>query len=389
MRILSNARFIARHSSAWRTWLLLLGLAFALLLPSSARSQCTATETRNGISMSLKDGQLTSAPFQVFVDTRVTLANAPHLLLRAPHAITEALSGEDMPLKPLLVVPNQIATVKAEGQSITRCGTVLLFDLRPYPIEWYKPMRRVEPVLRWNAKENATEAEAADPPVQAIGPRVNIGQPVQAWFWTLAVILSLVALIFAMARPPGWARRIARDLLRRPGAPGPVAPAADEALFCLLCSTDGHLSLSKVQLALWTLAIGAAVFFYGLIRVEVPSVPNTLVVLMGLSLVTGGMSYLASDGPPPAPNQRPSPPAKPSLSDLIRNFPYDKPAELSISRAQMLFWTVLLIALFVWKSALEGSLWDVPEQLVALTGISQLGYLMPKFDYGKGQAQGA
>lgn len=55
----------------------------------------------------------------------------------------------------------------------------------------------------------------------------------------------------------------------------------------------------------------------------------------------------------------------------------------------MLFWTVLLIALFVWKSALEGSLWDVPEQLVALTGISQLGYLMPKFDYGKGQAQGA
>ena len=388
---------IARQPAGWRSWLLLLGLTFTLLQPLLAHAQCTATETKTGISMSVRDGQLTSAPFQIFVDTRVTSANTPRLLLRALHAITETLSGEEMALAPSFVAPGQTIVATVGGHDVTLCGTVLLFDLRSYPIEWYKPMRRVEPILHWNAQENAAETGVAGLSVLAIGPRVNIGQPVQAWLWTLAVILALVALIGTMTRPLGWLRNASRNLLRRllrrPGAPDTAAltptSALGEPLYCLLCSPEGHLSLSKVQLALWTLAIGAAIFFYGLIRVEVPSVPTTLVILMGLSLVTGGVSYLASDGPsaaatqPQPPVPAPTAPARPSLSDLIRDFPDGKPAELSISRAQMLFWTVLLITLFVWKSALEGSLWDVPEQLVALTGMSQLGYLAPKFDLEK------
>jgi hypothetical protein len=188
-----------------------------------------------------------------------------------------------------------------------------------------------------------------------------------------------------------------------------------------------------VQIALWTSAIGLVVFFYGLIRLEVPAIPTTLLVLMGLSLATGGVSFLA---PPPrstvsgdkenfperaeprtaiepanragatelgsvpsATNVKTasentelpgsatmtpiSPKVVPKLSDLIQNFPSSGPPQLSLSRAQMLFWTVIAVILFVAKSALEGELWPVPWELVGLMGISQLGYLVPKF-YGPG-----
>ena len=64
--------------------------------------------------------------------------------------------------------------------------------------------------------------------------------------------------------------------------------------------------------------------------------------------------------------------------DLIRIFHFDRPPELSLAKAQMLFWTVLLLVLFVSKSILEGGIWEVPWPLVALMGFSQAGYLAPK-----------
>ena len=51
---------------------------------------------------------------------------------------------------------------------------------------------------------------------------------------------------------------------------------------------------------------------------------------------------------------------------------------LSLAQAQMLFWTMLLIVLFVTKSILDGAIWNVPWPLVGLRGFSQAGYLAPK-----------
>ena len=48
----------------------------------------------------------------------------------------------------------------------------------------------------------------------------------------------------------------------------------------------------------------------------------------------------------------------------------------------MLFWTVLMLVLFVTKSALDGALWDVPWQLVTLMGFSQASYVAPKIIQG-------
>jgi len=53
-------------------------------------------------------------------------------------------------------------------------------------------------------------------------------------------------------------------------------------------------------------------------------------------------------------------------------------AILSLARAQMVFWTVLTLFLFIVKSILDGNLWAVPWELVALMGLSQVGYLAPK-----------
>jgi hypothetical protein len=125
-------------------------------------------------------------------------------------------------------------------------------------------------------------------------------------------------------------------------------------------------------------------FFYGLIQLDVPIIPTQLLVLMGLSVVTGGISYLA---PPPQavasttgqPNPAGGAKIRPALSDLIRTFPNPGTPELSISRAQMLFWTVVTVMLFVSKSALEGGPWEVPWTLVGLMGISQAAYLFPKY----------
>ena len=234
-------------------------------------------------------------------------------------------------------------------------------------IDWYKPMRSFTPTLSWDGGE------------AVLSHRVNIGYAPAAWAWAIGVVVLLCLMIFAMAYPL-W--RVIRAAWRRGHEANPEA--LRKSPFDLLCADDGHLSLSKVQVALWTTAIGVVVFFYGLIQLDVPVIPTQLLVLMGLSVATGGISYLAPPPQPAAPAPDPPNPPKtgnirPKLSDLIRTFPNPSTPQLSISRAQMLFWTVVTVILFFSKSALEGGPWEVPWTLVGLMGISQAAYLLPKY----------
>ena len=48
------------------------------------------------------------------------------------------------------------------------------------------------------------------------------------------------------------------------------------------------------------------------------------------------------------------------------------------AKSQMLFWTILTIVIFFFKTTIDGILWDVPEELVILMGISQGGFLVRK-----------
>ena len=44
----------------------------------------------------------------------------------------------------------------------------------------------------------------------------------------------------------------------------------------------------------------------------------------------------------------------------------------------MVFWTGIMLVLFVVKSILNGYLWEIPWEMVSFMGMSQAGYLAPK-----------
>ncbi len=189
---------------------------------------------------------------------------------------------------------------------------------------------------------------------------INLGNIRVAAVWAVVIVGVFIAFIVLLAR--------------RTGHP----------VISLFCGSDGRLSLSlsRTQAALWTLAIGMVVGGYGLLRLEVPNIPEALVVLMGMSLATGGISYVKSDrkvtGGGQALQAAPASPAKPRFCDLICVTDENGREELSIARAQMVFWTGLTVVLFMTKSVLDGVLWDVPWEMVALMGMSQTAYLSPK-----------
>lgn len=353
----------------------LLGILFLQLcaLCPAALAQCNATAAGNTpVQLFMPDGQLISSPLRVFVNVDLPdypAGKEPVLTLFGGHAVTSVIDGEQDLRKPIDVVRHQSWFTTIDDQKVSFCGTLLLFAIRGDAIiEGWKPMRRLLPVLQWHAAEGGAPGKAA-----TLRP-VNVGNAPAAWALTLLVTAAIVVLVALLGR------RRANE--RLPGAP-----------FCLLCADDGHLSLSKVQVAAWTIAIAMVVLFYGLVRFDVPSIPAQLIALMGLSLATGGISYLAPPAPsavPALPQASPSPPSlppfpppaspvRPGLADLVRNFPQGKPPELSLSRAQMVVWTVVVLILFVAKSALDGAFWAVPWELVTLTGLSQAGYLTPKF----------
>jgi hypothetical protein len=344
-------------------------LIVALLLgPLGAR---LAGASEPPIELWMADGQLTTNPVRVYVTHTITLEMAPKLVLLGSHAVTARQCGENQEIPALRVAPGQTWEQPAPGGNrVQQAGTMLLFDLTAFPIPWFKSMMRLTPVLQWT--ENGVLRTA-------IATRaVNVGQPVTAWASSAAlVVVALLAIVGMLGRRAGG----------------------------LLVGGDGRLSLSRLQIAVWTIAVGAIVFGHGLIQLDVPSIPDSIVALMGLALVTGGISYLgpsqssqqqpAPVQPAPSPAGAPAPPpiAAPPAATVLAPAPSSAPAKVvwsladlvsdggvpSISRAQMLFWTILMVSLFVVKSVLNGVVWEVPWAMVALMGISQGSYVVPKF----------
>ena len=313
-------------------------LALGLLAPNLAGSADTTVE------MWMPDGQLMTNPVRIYVTRDISLGMKPVLRLLGSHSLTMRRAGEDREIAPLRVAPGQTwEEPAASGNRVQRSGSLLLFDLSAFPIPRFKSMMRLTPVLQW------TEGGQLH---TVIGERaVNVGNPITAWGTSTAMMVAtLLAILAILRRRVGW----------------------------LLLGDDGRLSLSRIQIAAWTLAVGTIVFGHGLIQLDVPSIPESIVALLGLSLATGGISYLQpKHAGPPVPPVLPVPPVPPvrwSLSDLLSD-----DGVPSISRAQMLFWTVLMVSLFVLKSVLNGVVWEVPWAMVALMGISQGSYLAPKF----------
>ncbi|MCG8420047.1 MAG: Ig domain-containing protein [Proteobacteria bacterium] len=260
------------------------------------------------------------------------------------------------------VYRNQTREVSDGGIEGIKTGTLILADLsrseeRHSMLAWWIPMLRVRPEVTWTAGGQVYSA--------VLQSEVNLGNPVAAFGYTTAFIVILLFVLWLLARG---------------------------RFLEFLCEPNGRMSLSKTQMFLWTLAIGALVAGYGMIRLQVPEIPATLLALMGLSLGTRGLSgakVSTADDPDEsvpdtsAPHRAAASARSFRLWDGLKQIVSDRTPDgrevLSFTRVQMVFWTGLMLGIFSFKSIVDGILWEVPWEMVTLMGMSQVGYLAPKF----------
>jgi hypothetical protein len=245
----------------------------------------------------------------------------------------------------------------------------------PGSSDFYKAAERLLPVLEWTPP--AEPGKAAELRRVVAEEEIYLGNLPAAAVWTLLIVLSICALVWV------WSKKKSELITAFKPKPG----------LLLLTGPDGYLSLWRTQLTIWTVAVGSLVLLFGMLQLNVPEIPETLVTLMGMSLLTGltaKRGQAASPTPDAVAQAAETVPAvvaaklSPDWVDLISTWnDATQQVELSIPKAQMVFWTVIVVALFCVKSVLGGALWSVPWAMVALTGFSQAGYIGDKFVKGK------
>jgi len=349
------------------TLILILLLA---LSNGSAQAQGQKAQEKN-VRLYIPDGQLIDRPVRVYVlgiedsqlvDPRLHLIRLKHLT-KLKRDVTEVsdkeLRARGLEKKPFDRAAGQLFKREIKGfwereseDEIYDKGIVLLFDLRKLPIKWYLPGTRILPILHYGNKQSVL----ADREVYICHRSGTI-------FIVLIIIVPLILILNFLAKK-------------------------DFYLKGLLSTADGRMSVSLTQMFLWTVAVGAAVLALGITRLSVPEIHASLVILMGLSVTTSMVGHWQSDSVQEERRKRaeeviikkdekPKNGRKPKLSDLVMiKVPGGEDADLV--KAQLLFWTVITLTIFVIKSIIEGELWDVPPQLLTLMGISQAGFLTRK-----------
>lgn len=314
----------------------------------------------------MADGQLRSHPVKVFVaNANIITEMKPELYLIGIYQSTRIQFGDMLnsahPFKPYQVASDQTMSYNIDGIPITLTGTMMIFSLDTIKMKINDAGMRVLPVLRWISKETKTKDGKTEIEYTKVisENEIYIGNGIGAIFYTIILLIVITLIIFAFE----WVRK------KRP--------------LDVIRTYDGNISLSLTQMALWTLAVGAMVFAFGLMHLDVPDIPDSLIVLMGLSVATGAVGHyqthmlkdLDKSLGREINNKKSSKKYFSGLASII-NITIENKEYPSIAKAQYLFWTLTTIILFVYKSAVEGRLWSVPEELVFLMGISQGSYLV-------------
>lgn len=333
-------------------------LALAALRPALAEAPSNHTGTK-GYILTVADGQILSRDIVVRVTPDLPDGAEPELFLDN----SWAADGKPLELPLLGLGHDQVWTeTNSVGTQISRSGTIAWYRvpaaMRP---SFLTPQGYAMPRLQW--RDGNTVRVVMLEGRKAVG----FGNLSGGWFWTGILTLGTALALAMLARASG----------RSPSA--------------YLHDTLGYWSLSSFQILLWTLASGAVVSLLALMRLQLPSIPDSLVILMGLSLATAGGSALLTKAPVLAPiipttedgdgGEQPAagliePPSSPW--EAVAGMVYEGPRQLSLARGQMLFWTVIMVAVFLVKSVSDGIVWEVPWQMVALMGLSQAGYLASK-----------
>lgn len=154
-----------------------------------------------------------------------------------------------------------------------------------------------------------------------------------------------------------------------------IRPKTQDKLvfFDLIVTEDNRYSLSRLQIYLWTIwaviAFTQAVF----VTLKIPQFPYTLAALMGIN----GFTTVIATAITPEKTARSDDP------NFFRDIFLDKQGTLDLPRAQMLIWTVVILAahiIFFEKELIAGNIAekgipDVPEGLLILMGVSNGAYL--------------
>jgi hypothetical protein len=142
------------------------------------------------------DGQLLSHVFRVFATDEITSEMEPRLLLEASHIFLEPDPKEKRAWEGR-VIPHQYWQDTVDGQTVQLEGTLLLFDLRDYPIHLLKPAIRVIPTLTWK-----------DPVRRGGEQRMLVGRnAVYLAHLGHALVLTLVLLGLVLFMISVWAKR--------------------------------------------------------------------------------------------------------------------------------------------------------------------------------------
>ncbi|MEW6507077.1 MAG: hypothetical protein AB1432_04945 [Bacteroidota bacterium] len=342
-----------------------------LLLLFAATALISAQGNTSKPVLIMADGQLRSHPVKVFIaNANITEDMEPQLFLIGIYQRTRTKFGNVLnsshPFKPYQVASDQTMTYKLNDATTTVKGTMMVFDLSEIKMPIYDAGMRLLPVVKWLSEKNGEPDDKSEPAYTKVisENEIYLGNGIGGIFYTVILIVTITLLIFSFE----WVRKKrALDVIR---------------------TYDGKISLSLTQMAMWTLAVGGLVFAFGLMHLDVPEIPDSLVALMGLSIATGAVGHYQShlqknlneklgrlrkeeeDNEDTDKSNKYFSGLASLINITIKNEEYP-----SIAKAQYLFWTITTIILFVYKSSVEGKIWPVPEELVVLMGISQGSYL--------------
>jgi len=304
----------------------------------------------------MKDGQLRSHPVRVHVlETEISRNMNPELCLaKLSDGNIEKMKKTGCPgttHKPLEIATNQVYIDDRTGEKVPKSATLLIFDLRKFKINAFLTGSRVLPILEWKDPQNLQEYKAISE------KEVYLSNRTGTIIWTFFTLIFFFIIAYLLTKD-------------------------DSKRLLGFVTINGRMSMSLTQMALWTIAVGGVVFGIGLMRLEVPEIPQNLVLLMVGATGTAGFGHWQYY------RWRRYKKRKDSLKNDI-NIPekiFDKLKTIfdveedgifrpSLAKGQIFFWTLITLILFIVKSILEGQLWNVPEQLVLLMGISQASFL--------------
>ncbi|MFI5137241.1 MAG: hypothetical protein ACHQIM_05390 [Sphingobacteriales bacterium] len=133
-------------------------------------------------------------------------------------------------------------------------------------------------------------------------------------------------------------------------------------------------SLSRSQLAIWTVVISCSYIYLELVKyfpVKDIAIDSTLLLLMGISAGTAAAGNLINNTSTPE-QQGPDLPSEGFFKDILS----DKNG-INIHRFQNVIWTIIAVMLYLGKIPVVicGQLPTLDSTLIALTGISSATYL--------------